>query len=72
MPADLWCPATTPPVPVYYCDAAGRGNCDLQCAAAIWECTDAIKDNGMCRCKKDGVRTVLRYNGPLGLSNPMP
>lgn len=62
------CDVMDVPTPTYYCDKAGRGNCDLQCAAAILECTGAL-EGGRCPCAKKGVRAVLRYNGPLGLAN---
>ena len=61
---DPWCKVTTPETSIYYCDADGKGNCDLQCVEAVHECTGPV-DLGMCSCKVGDVRTVLRYNGPL-------
>lgn len=64
------CDAADVPTPTFYCDRAGRGNCDLQCAAAIWECRGAPSGwGGRCPCAKGRVRPVLRYNGPLVLAN---
>lgn len=63
---DPWCKVSNPDTTVYYCDAQGAGNCDLQCAAAIHECTSPPSpDNQVCACAPGKVRTVLRYNGPL-------
>lgn len=63
---DPWCKVSAPDTTVYYCDAQGAGNCDLQCAAAIHECTSPPSpDNQVCACAPGKVRTVLRYNGPL-------
>jgi len=61
---DPWCKVTTPDTSIYYCDVAGKGNCDLQCVEGVHECTGPV-DYGMCSCKVGDVRTVLRYNGPL-------
>ncbi|GAB0491477.1 hypothetical protein MMPV_002731 [Pyropia vietnamensis] len=64
--SDPWCKVSTPDTMVHYCDAQGPGNCDLQCAEAIHECTSAPSPvNQVCACAKGKVRTVLRYNGPL-------
>ena len=62
---DPWCAVTAPPTVVYYCDAAGPGDCDLQCVRPILECTSAAAANGVCPCALGGYRTMLRYNGPM-------
>ncbi|GAB0491460.1 hypothetical protein MMPV_002714 [Pyropia vietnamensis] len=63
---DPWCKVSTPETTIHYCDEQGKGNCDLQCAAPIHECTSAPSPvNQVCACAKGKVRTVLRYNGPL-------
>eukprot|EP00168_Porphyra_purpurea_P000336 TRINITY_DN1037_c0_g1_i4.p2 TRINITY_DN1037_c0_g1~~TRINITY_DN1037_c0_g1_i4.p2 ORF type:complete len:128 (-),score=45.93 TRINITY_DN1037_c0_g1_i4:199-582(-) len=62
---DPWCKVTTPDTRIYYCDPAGKGNCDLQCVKAVHECTGAVAPNGVCSCAVGNVRTVLQYNGPL-------
>lgn len=63
---DPWCKVSTEPSTVHYCDAQGQGNCDLQCAEAIHECTSAPSpDNQVCKCALGTVRTVLRYIGPF-------
>ena len=62
---DPWCKVTTPETSIYYCDAEGKGNCDLQCVEAVHECTGPVAANGVCPCEVGNVRTVLRYNGPL-------
>jgi len=63
--SDPWCKVSTPDTRVHFCDAAGLGNCDLQCAAPIHECTAPAAANGVCPCVVGKVRAVLRYNGPL-------
>ncbi|KAK1859561.1 hypothetical protein I4F81_002156 [Pyropia yezoensis] len=64
--SDPWCKVSAPDTTVHYCDAEGQGNCDLQCASPIHECTSAPSPvNQVCACAKGNVRTVLRYNGPL-------
>jgi len=62
---DPWCKVTTPETSIYYCDAEGKGNCDLQCVKAVHECTGPVAANGVCPCEVGNLRTVLRYNGPL-------
>ncbi|GAB0496554.1 hypothetical protein MMPV_007867 [Pyropia vietnamensis] len=60
---DPWCKVTHPDTLVHYCDAAGAGNCDLQSAAAVAECTGLTRANGVYPCAVGRVRTMLRYNG---------
>lgn len=68
--SDPWCPAATAPVPTWYCDKGGRGNCALLCTAPIWACKGPVKaSTGKCDCEREGLRTVLRYNGPLTVVN---
>ncbi|GAB0490985.1 hypothetical protein MMPV_002227 [Pyropia vietnamensis] len=62
------CDVIIEPTTTFYCDKAGLGNCDLQCAEPIWECTGPVL-SGRCACAKGGVRAVQRYNGPLDLAN---
>lgn len=66
---DPWCKVTRPDTLVHYCDAAGTGNCDLQCAAPVMECTGPAGANGVCPCAVGVVRTVLRYNGPVDVGS---
>ncbi|KAK1868613.1 hypothetical protein I4F81_011098 [Pyropia yezoensis] len=63
--ADPWCKVTRPVSAVHYCDAAGAGACDLECAPPVVECTGPTAPNGVCPCVAGAVRTVLRYKGPL-------
>ena len=63
---DPWCAVTAPPTVVHYCDAAGPGDCDLQCVRPALECTAAAAAaSGVCPCALGGYRTMLHYNGPM-------